>query len=106
MQWLDHWLKDADNGDERAPKVILFVKGVDRWRTEADWPIPDARVARLFVQARQATVGRPNGDQREAEAKVLTWTTPPVPVATEVTGYPHVSLWAASSPTDGTWCSA
>ena len=48
MQWLDHWLKDADNGVElknadngvgQVPKVILFIKGVDRWRTEADWPI-------------------------------------------------------------------
>jgi len=137
VQWLDHWLKDADNGVEQAPKVILFVKGVDRWRTEADWPIPDARMATLFLQAGHsqtidslndgamtaqqasgasatlpyvpgagpalpvllsATVGRPDGDQREAETKVLTWTTAPLPVATEVTGYSHVSLWAASRP--------
>jgi putative CocE/NonD family hydrolase len=48
-----------------------------------------------------ATLGRPDGDQRAAERKVLTWTTAPLPVATEVTGYPHVSLWAASSTTDG-----
>ena len=48
-----------------------------------------------------ATVGRPDGDQRDAEKQVLTWTTAPLPVATEVTGYPHVSLWAASSTNDG-----
>ncbi len=140
VQWLDHWLKGVENGVEAAPKVILFVKGVDRWRTEADWPIPDARMATLFLQAGpsrtikslndgamtaeptagaaatlpyvpgagpalpvllSATVGRPDGDQREAEQKVLTWTTAPLPVAAEVTGYPHVSLWAASSTTDG-----
>lgn len=35
VQWLDHWLKDDDNGVERAPTVILYVKGVDRWRTPA-----------------------------------------------------------------------
>ncbi len=35
VQWLDHWLKDDDNGVERVPKVILYVKGVDRWRTPA-----------------------------------------------------------------------
>jgi uncharacterized protein len=51
VQWLDHWLKDADNGVERAPKVILYVKGVDRWRYEADWPIPDASNTKLFLQA-------------------------------------------------------
>ena len=32
---------------------------------------------------------------------MLTWTTTPLPVATEVTGYPHVSLWASSSTNDG-----
>jgi len=140
VQWLDHWLKGADNGVEQAPRVILYVKGVDRWRYEADWPIPDAHVARLFLQAGHsgttdslndgaltaqsaagpsatlpytpgsgpalpvllsATVGRPAGDQRAAERKVLTWTTAPLPVAAEVTGYPHVSLWASSSTNDG-----
>ncbi len=140
VQWLDHWLKDVDNGVERAPKVILYVKGVDRWRYEADWPIPDAHVAKLFLQAGHsgtigslndgsltaqpaagspatlpyapgagpalpvllsATEGRPAGDQRDVEKQVLTWTTAPLPVATEVTGAPHVSLWAASSTDDG-----
>ena len=36
-----------------------------------------------------------------SRSKVLTWTTAPLPVPTEVTGYPHVSLWAASSTNDG-----
>ena len=140
VQWLDHWLKDASNGVDQAPKVMLYVKGVDRWRYEADWPIPDAHAARLFLQAghsgtvnslndgsmtalpsagRAATLpytpgagpalpvllssteGRSMADQRGAEAKVLTWTTEPLLAATEVTGYPHVSLWASSSTADG-----
>lgn len=141
VQWLDHWLKGSDNGVERAPKVILYVKGVDRWRYEADWPVPDARNARLFLAPGHsgsirslndgaltaspgpdagpatlpytpgagpalpvllsATVGRSADDQRPFEAKVLTWTTAPLPVATEVTGYPHVSVWAASNTADG-----
>jgi putative CocE/NonD family hydrolase len=140
VQWLDHWLKGIDNGVERAPKVILYVKGVDRWRYEADWPIPDAHSTKLFLQAGHsqtidslndgsltaqpgegspvlhpyapgsgpalpvllsATAGRPGGDQRAAEKNVLTWTSTPLPTATEVTGYPHVSLWASSSTNDG-----
>lgn len=140
VQWLDRWLKDAPNGADTAPRVIVYVKGVDRWRTEADWPIPDARPARLFMQAGHsraatslndgaltatpadgpaatigyrpgegpalpvllsATQGRSAADQRPFEAKVLTWTTAPLPVAAEVTGYPHVSLWAAADATDG-----
>ena len=141
VQWLNHWLKGMDNGVETAPKVILYVKGANRWRYEADWPIPDAKQVRLYMQAAKsttiaslndgaltskppgsgapavlayapgagpalpvllsATVGRSMGDQRADEEKVLTWTTPPLPVATEVTGYPRVSLWAASSAADG-----
>lgn len=140
VQWLDHWLKGIDNGVDQAPRVLLYVKGVNRWRYEADWPPPDARPARLFLQpshsgtikslndgslgprplAGEAAIlpyvpgagpalpvmmsaidGRPAGDQRKAEAKVLTWTTAPLQVATEVTGYPHVSLWASSSTADG-----
>lgn len=50
IQWLDHWLKKVDNGVENSPKVLLYVKGVDRWRYEADWPIPDTHFARMFMQ--------------------------------------------------------
>ncbi len=146
VQWLDHWLKGIDNGVETASRVILFVKGANRWRYEDDWPIADARPVRLFLQPGNsrsvaslndgtlvsqsgalqpsgsgeaavlpytpgagpalpvllsATLGRPAGDQRPEEEKVLTWTTAPLPVPTEVTGYPHVSLWASSSAADG-----
>ena len=140
VQWLDHWLKGVDNGVERAPRVILYVKGVDRWRTESDWPIRDARPATLHLDVARsgsidslndgtlssaatsgpaaslpytpgsgpalpvllsATAGRSGDDQRPSEAKVLTWTTPPLSIATEVTGYPHVSLWASCDGTDG-----
>ena len=48
-----------------------------------------------------ATAGRPAGDQRAVEKEVLTWTTASLSAATEVTGYPHVSLWASSSTNDG-----
>ncbi|MBN9319768.1 MAG: hypothetical protein BGN86_05725 [Caulobacterales bacterium 68-7] len=140
IQWLDHWLKGADNGVEKAPKVILYVKGADRWRYEADWPIADAKPVTLqLAPGRSGTIaslndgaltaraasgpsatlpyvpgagpalpvllsssqGRSAADQRPFEAKVLTWTSAPLTVATEVTGYPHVSLWAASSAADG-----
>lgn len=139
-QWLDHWLKGVDNGVEKAPKVILYVKGADRWRYEADWPLADAKPATLFLQpGRSGTIaslndgaitaqpaagspvvisyapgvgpalpvllsaatGRSIADQREAEKKVLTWTSAPLPAATEVTGYAHVSLWASSNTADG-----
>ncbi len=140
VQWLDHWLKGVDNGVAQAPRVILYVKGADRWRTESDWPIPDARTATLRLGAApsgtiaslndgtlaaeaapgpdarlpyvpgagpalpvllSATVGRSAADQSDAERHVLTWTSAPLRAPTEVTGSPHVSLWASSTTTDG-----
>jgi predicted acyl esterase len=129
VQWLDHWLKGAENGVETAPKVILYVKGADRWRYEADWPLADAHPTTLFLSRGAmspkasagppvkiaytpgagpalpvllgSNAGRSAADQREAEKAVLTWTSAPLGVATEVTGNAHVSLWAASDTTDG-----
>jgi putative CocE/NonD family hydrolase len=39
--------------------------------------------------------GRYKADQRGAEAKVLTWSSAPLSVATEVTGHARIRLWAA-----------
>ncbi|MDB5453382.1 MAG: hypothetical protein JWO33_1960, partial [Caulobacteraceae bacterium] len=39
--------------------------------------------------------GRYKADQRPVEAKVLTWTTAPLDVATEVTGHAKIRLWAS-----------
>jgi len=40
LHWFDRWLKETDNGVDREPPVMLFVMGIDRWRAEADWPLP------------------------------------------------------------------
>jgi predicted acyl esterase len=141
VQWLDHWLKGESNGADTAARVMLFVKGANRWRLEDDWPLPDAHATRLYfssaprgsvdslndgvLDARaptssamvalpytpeegpflpvllSATKGRSNADQRPFERKVATWTTAPISVATEVTGYPRVTIWATSSAADG-----
>ena len=140
IQWLDRWLKDRHNGADTAPRVMLFIKGANRWRYEADWPIADAHATRLYLSSEHsgssqslndgtlaatqpatdaavslpyspdagpflpvllsATDGRPAGDQQAVENKAATWTTAPLKVATEVTGYPHVTLWASSTAVD------
>lgn len=54
-----------------------------------------------FLPVISSTDFRLDIDQRPDETKVLTWTTAPLRVATEVTGYPRVMLYAASSSDDG-----
>lgn len=67
LEWFDRHLKG--NGDARAPesKVRLFVMGggsgrkteqgrLDhggRWRTEADWPIPDRKLTPYYLDAKR-----------------------------------------------------
>ncbi len=51
LSWFDHWLKAADNGVEQDPPVMLFVMGIDRWRTEADWPLPDTQYRPYYLHS-------------------------------------------------------
>ena len=40
LDWFDHWLKNADNGVEKRPKVQYFQIGAGQWRTADAWPLP------------------------------------------------------------------
>ncbi len=51
LRWFDRWLKEADNGVENGPPVTLFVMGIDEWRTEADWPLPDTRYRPYYLHS-------------------------------------------------------
>ncbi len=127
IRFLDHWLKGVANGAENDPQVTLYIKGANAWRTEAAWPLADAHPVTLLLGSLQANGSgaksprelpydpqqgpflpvilsvdnRLDIDQRPDEEKAVTWTTAPLKVATEVTGYPKVTLYAASSTDDG-----
>jgi putative CocE/NonD family hydrolase len=51
LRWFDRWLRDVDNGVEEEAPVMLFVIGIDRWRTEADWPIPDTEYRPYYLHS-------------------------------------------------------
>lgn len=51
LRWMDHWLKGADNGVERAPAVQVFVMGANEWRTGERWPLPGIRPETLWFAA-------------------------------------------------------
>src|SRR5437016_836855 len=72
-RFFDHYLKGADNGWERQPRVLLQIRHVDRFvpRAEEAWPIPRTRWTRVYLDAAAGTVapqaaaraaaGRPGG---------------------------------------------
>src|SRR5207248_781139 len=67
-RWFDHWLKGADNGADREPRVLMFVMGggtgrknadgrLDhggRWRAETEWPVPGTRITPFYFGANGA----------------------------------------------------
>ncbi|MBY0503236.1 MAG: CocE/NonD family hydrolase [Bryobacteraceae bacterium] len=50
-RFFDHYLKGADNGIDREPPVRLFYMGVNRWKSEADWPIPGTQYTPWYLAA-------------------------------------------------------
>jgi len=38
LKWMDHYLRGAENGLERAKSVRYFVMGADQWREAESWP--------------------------------------------------------------------
>ncbi|HSW13299.1 MAG TPA: CocE/NonD family hydrolase [Solimonas sp.] len=50
LRWFDHYLKGVDNGAERLPNVTQWVWGHEHFVTASDWPHPQAKAQRWFLQ--------------------------------------------------------
>jgi putative CocE/NonD family hydrolase len=49
LRFFDRWVRGkADTPDDTHP-VRIFVMGVDQWRDEEDWPLPDTRYTDFFL---------------------------------------------------------
>ena len=51
LRWYDHWLKGEENGVEQDKPVKLFVMGLDQWREEEDWPLPDTQYRPYYLHS-------------------------------------------------------
>jgi putative CocE/NonD family hydrolase len=51
LRWFDRWLKDVDSGLDREPPVMIFVMGIDEWRSEAGWPLPDTQYRPYYLHS-------------------------------------------------------
>jgi uncharacterized protein len=61
MRWFDRWLKGSENGIENEKPVKIFVMGIDQWREETDWPLPDAKDQAYYLHSAGAA-NTLNGD--------------------------------------------
>src|SRR5579864_8727099 len=106
-RFFDHYLKGADNGWEREPRVLLQIRHVDRFvpRTEAGWPIPHTRWTRFYLDAAtMALTARGRSETAttayEALGEGVTFTTAPLEQETEITGPAALKVFASSTTTD------
>lgn len=51
LRWFDRWLKGEENGIDQEPPVLIFIMGVDEWRAEADWPLPDTQYRPYYLHS-------------------------------------------------------
>jgi uncharacterized protein len=52
LQWLRERLAPEPTGPSNATKPVrLFVMGIDRWRDEDDWPLPDTRFTDFYLHS-------------------------------------------------------
>ncbi|MBE8516024.1 CocE/NonD family hydrolase [Amycolatopsis sp. H6(2020)] len=41
VKFFDYWVKGDTTALDGSPRVKIFVMGIDQWRDEQDWPLPD-----------------------------------------------------------------
>jgi putative CocE/NonD family hydrolase len=51
VRWLDHVLKGVDNGVQDEPPIRIFVMGINRWRSEHEWPLARTRFTKYYFHA-------------------------------------------------------
>lgn len=49
VAFFDRWLKGRDNALDDLPPVRIFVMGIDQWRDEQDWPLPDTAYTPYYL---------------------------------------------------------
>jgi uncharacterized protein len=53
LQWMDHYLRNLNNGVEQGKPVRIFVMGRNEWRDEEAWPIKRAKTESLYLGAEE-----------------------------------------------------
>ncbi|WP_413105346.1 CocE/NonD family hydrolase [Streptomyces sp. Inha503] len=64
LRFFDRWLKGGVEADQGA-RVRIFVMGLDRWREEDDWPLPDTRYEDYFLRS----AGRANSAEGDGQLR-------------------------------------
>jgi len=63
LRFFDYHLKGLKNGLDRDLPVRLFYMGINKWRSEPDWPLPGTKYQTLYISSEgKANAARGNGN--------------------------------------------
>lgn len=58
LNWMDRYVRNIQNGVDRLAPVRYFVMGANEWREAAEWPLPNAELASLYLAASKERMDR------------------------------------------------
>jgi uncharacterized protein len=61
LRFFDRWLRERTDALEGSAPVRIFVMGIDQWRDEQDWPLPDTTYVDYFLDS-SGRANTANGD--------------------------------------------
>ncbi|MBI3078881.1 MAG: peptidase S15, partial [Deltaproteobacteria bacterium] len=106
-RFFDHFLKGADNGWDREPRVLLNIRHLGKFvlRKEREWPLARTRWTRLYLNpAEQSLSWQPVATEGKVGYRAMqegvTFRTPPFAKETEITGPVAARLFISSSTSD------
>jgi hypothetical protein len=107
-RFFDHFLKDANNGWDRQPRVQLQIRHPGEkfaLRHEYEWPLARTRWTHFYLDpaGMRLATRPPGGDHALTYAAMgdgLLFSTPPLDAPTEITGPSALKLFISSSTRD------
>jgi predicted acyl esterase len=108
-RFLDHFLKGADNGWDREPRVRLNIRrpfsDTHELRKEEEWPLARTRWTELYLDAAEEGLkweapSSKTSASFDAMGEPLTLYSAPLPAETEITGPLSATLFVSSSTAD------
>lgn len=61
LKWLDHFLKNSNNGIEKTAPVEYYTIGENRWKTSKTWPVSNAHNQCFYLNIPEGKYAAGNG---------------------------------------------
>jgi len=53
LSFYDRWVRGTEHALDGTAPVKVFVMGIDQWREEQEWPLPDAIATSYFLSSEE-----------------------------------------------------